>query len=1112
MQKNYMSRRIGKKAIAGIVTASVLCAAAFVPLRIFPCCNAANTVSASGDLNGDGSVNSTDVKILQEALLHQITLSKEQFTAADVVADGKINGEDLAKLRQIAAGTDPLSDCIQIHLSDSGIQVENDTKGVTSISDQTVTISAAGVYLIDGSITDGQVLVDSADTEDVELYIQDVTMTSSSGAPCIYGKTASKIKMTCGGTNTFMDTAAAANADISGVIAAECDLTITKNSTGSLNITSSMNRGIFCQDDLKLNGGTIEVVTSVDDTSDADAIRANNTLEVNGATVIMDSSADGLKSNKEDVVITSGKVEIKAGNDAIQAVTEIAVSGGTVVASGDRGLTLDDGGALCITGGSVIATATDYAFGQDKTGTTLNINTTGSTQGIMQLSYAEEWKKNNAITLKNGNSTVLELTPVKKFGYVLLSSSGIDTSAAYQLYTGGTQMTHSGSTTGEFKMNGNSTSFTEVKALENGSSITPGEGAAASLVYSSGSVKAYNESGEEVASPSNVTISGTTATVITSTEISVSGECSNGQLIVDVDKTAEPAGKVTLNLAGLTLSNPTAAPIYVAAIGDEVEISAKNGTTNTISDGTSHTDTYLNSDGSTETINGAIFSRDDLKLEGKGTLIVNGNTEDGIVCKNDLKIWNGNITVTAQDDGIRGNDSVRIGDPDDTDYSALMVTVKTNNGSYGGDGIKATSTDNGKGYVTMNGGTVHINSYADGIQAEQTFIMNGGDVTIETYTGAGTVSDSSNDFNNPWGGGMGQEGNTNYTDVSAKGIKAVGLYDSTGITWQSNGDIMINGGTLTVDSTDDCLHTGGNIDLAGGELTLSSGDDAVHADHDLTIGHGSNTFDDLSVMVLSCYEGMEALNITQNSGSVIVNSTDDGYNAAGGSDGSGNGNIGGGWGQGGFGGMGGSTNSGSYSLSLKGGFALVNASEGDHDGFDSNGTLTISGGYWITNGNEPFDCDGNLSCTGGVWVSNCGNTMSMGNELSATATASGNVRANTRVSVVDGNGNVIVSWIADKSVSTCKAGGDVSSDVTFQIGGTLSGSSYFQQFDQTQLAAYGGTLSGGTALTAGSGSGNTGGWGGRSYSSDGDIAVGGGGFSVYGNGAPGGGRSGFYGW
>lgn len=196
--------------------------------------------------------------------------------------------------------------------------------------------------------------------------------------------------------------------------------------------------------------------------------------------------------------------------------------------------------------------------------------------------------------------------------------------------------------------------------------------------------------------------------------------------MVNVDKTAEPEGLVTLNLEGLTLSNSSVAPIYVEAIGDEMQISAKSGTTNTISDGTTHTDTYVDSDGNTNTVNGAIFSRNDLKLKGKGTLNVNGNYEDGIVCKNDLKLWNGTIVVHAVDDGIRGKDSVRIGDPTATDYSNLKVTVNTNNGTSGGDGIKSTNdTDENSGYVTINGGTVSIQSYSDGIQAEQAFTMNG---------------------------------------------------------------------------------------------------------------------------------------------------------------------------------------------------------------------------------------------------------------------------------------------------------------------------------------------------------------------------------------------------
>ena len=72
------------------------------------------------------------------------------------------------------------------------------------------------------------------------------------------------------------------------------------------------------------------------------------------------------------------------------------------------------------------------------------------------------------------------------------------------------------------------------------------------------------------------------------------------------------------------------------------------------------------------------YSKDDLTISGNGTLTVNGNYNNGIVSKDDLKITGGNITVTAVNNGIKGKDSVRIKDGN------IKVTA-------GGDGIK---TDN----------------------------------------------------------------------------------------------------------------------------------------------------------------------------------------------------------------------------------------------------------------------------------------------------------------------------------------------------------------------------------------------------------------------------------
>ncbi len=1052
------SRRMVKKTTASIMAAAMLCTA--VPAKAIVSLTASAATTVSGDLDGDGSLTNSDVKILQDAILGKKALSSDVSGNADVTGDGVINGFDLSRLRQMVMSTDPVSDVIYIHLSDSGITVEGDTNGVTSISSdgKTVTIMSSGTYYVDGSITDGQIYIntDESDTDSVDLYMTDVSMTTSTGAPCIYAVSADKVKITLYGTNTLTDTSTATATDTNGIIDAECDLTITKNSTGSLEVTSSYNTGIYSKDDIKLNGGTIIVNTDEADDADADAIKCKNTLEVDDATVTIDSSADGLKSTKEDVVITSGTISINAGNDAIQAATDITITDGTVVACDDRGLRLDEGGTLNITSGSVLATGTDYGVNLDSSET---YDVSGSTQTIMQFSYVEEQSKNTTITLQQNGSTVYSVTPIKKYDYVLISDSSLSSSGTYTQYTGGTQMTHSGSTDGTFANSGAMTDYLEVQALSGGGTITTDDDVATALVYASSSVTAYNASGSVISDPSNVAISGTTATVTLESEIDVSGSCSNGQLVVNVDKDTYSEAQVVLNLTGLTLTNSSSAAIFVEAIGDEVQLVAKNGTENTISDGSS----YSATDSTGDTIAAAIYSCDDLKIKGKGTLTVNDNYSDGIVCKNDLKLWNGTLNINAVDDGVRGNDSVRIGDPDDTDYSSLVVNINTNsynNSGTGGDGIKTKSTDDDEGYVTINGGTVNIDAYADGIQAKQTFTMNDGSLNIttfetSTYSGSSSSSGRSSGFNQRGNGDM-EESKSNSTDNSCKGIKAVGRFtdeDAETTTYADQGNLYIYGGTIVIDSSDDCLHCGGDMTITGGTFTLASGDDAMHSDHSLTIGtSGAGTYDDVSVYVSAYYEGVEGATINQNSGTVYVISSDDGYNAAGGTDSSGSSSTspGGGFSQGGM-----STSSGT--MNLNGGLVVVNSSIGDNDGFDSNGTLTINGGYYCANGNEPLDYESSYTNNGGSIIKINGG---------------GNTNLTTRYTFCDSSGNVIVSFLS------ASGGSAETTNCTAYSGGTYTaGTSLLAQSSYDTYA--GGTLSNGTTLSSSSSGGNTSGPGGN---------------------------------
>lgn len=1030
-----MKKSFVRKAAAGVMSAALLSTMFTAPMA---------SAAAQGDVNNDGTLSIADIVSLQKHIINVQKLNRNNLSIADMNGDGRVNIFDLSILKGMISN--PVADIIKIHLSDSGITVENDTKGVVSISGKIATITASGNYIVDGTINEGQILVNipdiTADAEAVDMTLSNVTMTNST-MPCIYSQSTDKLKLNVEGTNTLTDTASAAYANMDGCIYALTDLTITKNSTGTLNVTSSLNKGIYSDKDLKINGGTVNVNTDVDDLSDADALVGDNTLSIDGAAITVDSSADGLKSKGENVEIVSGNIEVKAGNDAVQASTSIDISGGTIVAGGDRGFRLDTAGLLNITGGDIIATATDYALYNAATSGAA-IDMSGSTQTVLFLDYAAEQTKDQAVTLKNGGNTAYEMTANKKFSYVMVSGSGLSTNATYNLYTGGVQQGHTNGTAADFNVKSNGAYFTAIAAL-GGTVVTPtptDDNVATKVSFSGNTATAYNAAGTVLTNPSNLTVSGATVNITVPSVLEVNGSSTSAQIIVDCDKTTYADGVCELDLTGADLSSSTAAPIYVKQIGDECQIVAKSGSVNTISDGSSHSDT--NSSG--EAINGAIYSEDDLKIKGQGTLTVNGNYQDGVVCKNDLKVFNGTINVNAVDDCLRGNDSVTIGNETDTDFSTLKVTVN----SSAGDGIKTNETvaSEGEGAIIVNGGTVNVTSNSDGLHGSMNVTVNGGDLNIKTTGSASSTA-----------------------DVSAKGIKA-GCTDDSGTA--ITGTINVNGGHITADTTDDSIHASGTVSLLGGVMEINSGDDAVHSDADVIIGDSTaNDYNDIQVVVFSGYEGIEGMNITMNSGTVVSTTTDDGFNAAGGADGSGStspGGWGGGWG---------STSGGNYSLNLKGGFALVSTASGDHDGFDSNGSLTVSGGIHVTNGQDAFDCDGTMSYTGGVYVKNVGSQMGgmggMGGSSSMTESVnvSTSVSAGTRVTLCDGSGNIIVSFIADKTCSSLVAGCTSYSGAAFYTGGTLNGSTYFQQYDDTQLAAYGGTLSGGTAVSgSGSSSGN----------------------------------------
>ena len=154
-------------------------------------------------------------------------------------------------------------------------------------------------------------------------------------------------------------------------------------------------------------------------------------------------------------------------------------------------------------------------------------------------------------------------------------------------------------------------------------------------------------------------------------------------------------------------------------------------------------------------------------------------------------------------------------------------------------------------------------------------------------------------------------------------------------------------------------------------------------------------------------------------------------------------------------------------MTFNGGLALVNVSNGDHDGYDSNGNVKLNGGIQISNGNEPFDCgDGgySVSANGSTWLTYSPRTMGDSLRNSATVSASGSPAAGTRITLVGKDGSVIVSFIrGQKNVSSFYAGGTLASGASYYTGGTVSGGTELISGNSNGVIV-GGTLSGGSKM------------------------------------------------
>lgn len=420
---------------------------------------------------------------------------------------------------------------------------------------------------------------------------------------------------------------------------------------------------------------------------------------------------------------------------------------------------------------------------------------------------------------------------------------------------------------------------------------------------------------------SGVSISGNIITITKEGTYVLSGALSEGQIVVNAD-----SAKVQLVLDNADITCASSAAIYVKN-ADKTFITLAEGSENILM----NTAEYETIDDNN--IDAVIFSKDDLTLNGKGTLTINSEYGHGIVSKDDLKFVGGTCNITAKNHALSGKDSVRI-------------AAGTYNLTSGKDGIHSENADDDeKGFVYIASGDFTIESTGDGIDASYVVQIDDGDFDITAGGGSENATKTHNDM--PGGGTGGNMGGgapggdkpsgeapsgevpsggpssdsdsgkqtgqtppdkpdgdsfdgsrpdekasdnagsqTSQTppDKSGKDTSDADSTSTKGI--KSDGALYVNGGTYTINSADDSFHSNSDVTINDGTYTISSGDDGIHADSALLVNGGTIT-------VTESYEGLEGLNITINDGKIDITASDDGMNAAGGNDASGFGGRGG---------------------------------------------------------------------------------------------------------------------------------------------------------------------------------------------------------------------------
>ena len=300
--------------------------------------------------NGSADAENTSVKT-------EMTVEEMQAAIDEAMSDAAIDITDMFTKRDLAGNYDE-SEAVKITLSGKTAACNSSN---VQIEDGVVTIKAAGVYVLSGTLTDGTIVVDAGDDDKVQLVLDGVSIMAADYA-AIYAKNADKVFVTLaeGAGNSLTvsgDYVRTDDNNVDAVIFAKCDLTL--NGTGSLTVKDNTGHGIVSKDDLVVTGGTYTIY------SQDHCLNGKDSVRIADGTFNLSCDEDGIHAGNDDqqdgyVYIEGGDINISVGDDAIHAEGLLIITGGDIdVSKSCEGV---EGDKILVTGGDIDVISSDDGF------------------------------------------------------------------------------------------------------------------------------------------------------------------------------------------------------------------------------------------------------------------------------------------------------------------------------------------------------------------------------------------------------------------------------------------------------------------------------------------------------------------------------------------------------------------------------------------------------------------------------------------------------------------------------------------------------------------------------------------------------------------------------